>query len=170
VQLLAGDPSRGNVTLTEARSLNKASQESALGVTSDAARTRRNCACREPMRWLRCAMRARSWRRSREHRRGVRTWGQAAYAAALAAAGDAAEAERLAREARATLLASPRAKSVRLGEVDVLLAEVLDRNKPRRRGTDVARRSTGDVSARLRSGSRTDARRCGARGRVRRNQ
>ena len=54
-------------------------------------------------------------------------WGQAAYAAALAAAGDTVQAERLAREARTTLLSSPRAKSVRLGEIDVLFAEVLDR-------------------------------------------
>jgi hypothetical protein len=58
------------------------------------------------------------------------TWGQAAYAAALAATGDAVEAERLAREARATLLASPRAKSVRLGEIDVLFAEVLEHGAP----------------------------------------
>jgi serine/threonine-protein kinase len=63
------------------------------------------------------------------------TWGQAAYGAALAAAGDAAEGERLAREARATLLASPRAKSVRLGEIDALLAEILERKA----GTDEAR-------------------------------
>ena len=55
-------------------------------------------------------------------------WGEAAYAAAVAARGDMGESERLARAARASLLASPRANSVRLGEVDLLLADVLERN------------------------------------------
>ena len=54
-------------------------------------------------------------------------WCAAAYAAALAATGDIAEAERIGREARSKLLASPRAQSVRLGEVDLLLADVLER-------------------------------------------
>jgi serine/threonine-protein kinase len=55
------------------------------------------------------------------------SWCQAAYAAALAANGDTAEGARLGREARAKLLASPRASSVRLGEIDDLLADIRER-------------------------------------------
>jgi serine/threonine-protein kinase len=135
VQLLAGDHAAAVVTLTEARTLNKASKNPRHGVTtmllgltllrqqsSDALATLREA--REIMA-----------AQPSSNDIAYTTWGQAAYGAALAAAGDAAEGERLAREARATLLASPRAKSVRLGEIDALLAEILERKA----GTDEAR-------------------------------
>jgi len=52
----------------------------------------------------------------------------AAYGAALAATGSPAEGERMVRSARAGLLAGPRADSVRLGDIDLLLADVLAHN------------------------------------------
>ena len=128
VQLLAGDPTAAIVTLTEARSLNKASKNPRYGVTTmllGLAQLRlRGTDALATLRDAREIMAA----QPASNDVAYRTWGQAAYAAALAATGDATEAERLAREARATLLASPRAKSVRLGEIDVLLADVLDHN------------------------------------------
>jgi len=129
VQLLAGDYAAAAVTLTEARTLNKASKNPRHGVTTmllGLAQLRLQAA--DALATLRDAREIMAAQPS-SNDVAYTTWGQAAYAAALAAASDAAEAERLAREARATLLASPRAKSVRLGEVDLLLAEVLDRNK-----------------------------------------
>jgi serine/threonine-protein kinase len=53
-------------------------------------------------------------------------WADAAYGAALARAGKIAEGERIARAARTRLCASPRAGSVRLADVDRLLAGILD--------------------------------------------
>jgi len=129
VQLLAGDYAAAAVTLTEARALNKAAKNPRLGVTAMLlGLTQLRLQGTDALATLRDAREIMAAQTSSTDV-AYATWGQAAYAAALAAAGDAAEAERLAREARATLLASPRAKSVRLGEVDVLLAEVLDRNK-----------------------------------------
>jgi serine/threonine-protein kinase len=52
---------------------------------------------------------------------------QAAYGVALARAGDAAGGERLARSARDDLRAGKDAGSSRLGEIDLLLADLLDR-------------------------------------------
>ncbi|WP_395683708.1 protein kinase domain-containing protein [Dokdonella sp.] len=54
-------------------------------------------------------------------------WADAAWGAAIAAEGNQAEGERIAREARERLLASPRADSVRRGDIDLLLADVLAR-------------------------------------------
>lgn len=54
-------------------------------------------------------------------------WAQAAYGAALAANGDAAEGEHQAREARSAFLASKFAGNHLLAEIDRLLADVLDR-------------------------------------------
>ncbi len=130
VQLLAGDHAAAIVTLTEARSLNKASKNPRHGVTTlllGLAQLRLQAA--DALATLRDAREIMAAQPA-SNDLVYTTWGQAAYGAALAAAGDVAEGERLAREARATLLASPRAKSVRLGEIDVLLVEILDRNKP----------------------------------------
>jgi serine/threonine-protein kinase len=51
----------------------------------------------------------------------------AAWGAAIAAAGNNAAGERIIRDARSRLLASPRADSVRRGGIDLLLADVLAR-------------------------------------------
>jgi serine/threonine-protein kinase len=51
----------------------------------------------------------------------------AAWGAAIAAGGNNAEGERIIRDARSRLLASPRADSVRRGNIDLLLADVLAR-------------------------------------------
>ncbi len=51
---------------------------------------------------------------------------QAAFGAALAQSGDASEGERLAREARTNLLATPYAGSAKLADIDLLLASLLD--------------------------------------------
>jgi len=51
----------------------------------------------------------------------------AAWGAAIAAGGDSREGERIIRDARSRLLASPRADSVRRGTIDLLLADVLAR-------------------------------------------
>jgi eukaryotic-like serine/threonine-protein kinase len=54
-------------------------------------------------------------------------WAQAAYGAALAADGDIEEGERQARQARSALLASKFASDYRLAEIDLMLADVLER-------------------------------------------
>jgi len=126
-QLLAGDHAAALVTLTEARALNKASKNPRHGVTTMLlGLTQLRLHATDALATLREAREIMAAQPS-SNDIAYTAWGQAAYAAALAAAGDAVEAERLAREARATLLSSPRAKSVRLGEIDVLFAEVLDR-------------------------------------------
>jgi serine/threonine-protein kinase len=51
----------------------------------------------------------------------------AAWGAAIAAGGDNAQGERIIRDARSRLLASPRANSARRGNIDLLLADVLAR-------------------------------------------
>jgi serine/threonine-protein kinase len=51
----------------------------------------------------------------------------AAWGAAIAAEGNSAEGERIIRDARSRLLASPRADSARRGNIDLLLADVLAR-------------------------------------------
>jgi serine/threonine-protein kinase len=58
---------------------------------------------------------------------GYQACAQAAYGVALARSGDADAGEKLAREARAGLHAGKDAGSSRLGEVDLLLAELLQR-------------------------------------------
>jgi serine/threonine-protein kinase len=127
-QLLAGDHAAAITTLTEARALNKASKNPRHGVTTMLlGLVQLRLQQTDALATLREAREIMAAQPSSSDI-AYTTWGQAAYGAALAAAGDVAEGERLAREARATLLASPRAKSVRLGEVDVLLAEVLDRD------------------------------------------
>ena len=135
VQLLAGDHAAAIVSLTEARTLNKASKNPRYGITTlllglTQLRLRPN----DALATLRDAREIMAAQPS-SNDIAYTTWGQAAYAYALATAGDAAEGERLAREARATLLASPRAQSVRLGEIDVLLAQILERKS----GADEAR-------------------------------
>ena len=55
------------------------------------------------------------------------TLADAAWGAAIAAGGDRSEGERIIRDARSRLLASPRADSVRRGDIDLLLADVLAR-------------------------------------------
>jgi serine/threonine-protein kinase len=54
-------------------------------------------------------------------------WAQAAYGAALAAEGNIEEGERQARQARSSLLASKFASDYRLAEIDLKLADVLER-------------------------------------------
>jgi serine/threonine-protein kinase len=135
VQLLAGDHAAAIVTLSEARTLNKASKNPRYGVSMMLlGLTQMRLQATDALATLREAREIMAAQPS-SNDIAYTTWGQAAYGAALAGAGDVAEGERLAREARATLLASPRAKSVRLGEIDVLLAEILERKS----GADEAR-------------------------------
>jgi hypothetical protein len=135
MQLLAGDYAAAIVTLSEARTLNKASKNPRYGITTLLlGLTQLRMRPDDALATLRDAREIMAAQPS-SNDIAYRTWGQAAYGYALAATGDAAEGERLAREARATLLASPRAQSVRLGEIDVLLAEILERKS----GADEAR-------------------------------
>jgi tRNA A-37 threonylcarbamoyl transferase component Bud32 len=127
-QYLAGDLEAAVATLTEAHTLNEAAKNPRRSATATLLglaqlRTGRP----EALATLRDA------RDSMTAQKGnndplIAMWCQAAYAAALAAGGDLVQGEQLAREARATLLAGPNSKSVRLGEIDDLLADVLDRN------------------------------------------
>ncbi|HSE13863.1 MAG TPA: tetratricopeptide repeat protein, partial [Rudaea sp.] len=139
-QLLAGDYAAASSTLAEARKLNDAAKNPRRGVTAmllGLAQLRLSSA--DALATLRDARETMTAQNSASDV-AYTCWGQAAYAAALAASGAAAEGERLAREARANLLASPRAGSVRLGEVDLLLAEVLDRSgRDGKPGADEAR-------------------------------
>ena len=127
--MLAGDYAGAISALSEARTLNDASKNPRRAQTSmllglAQLRTGRPEAL-ATLRESREAMQAMASRQSSDI--AFTTWGQAAYGAALAGGGDLAQGERLAREARAQLLASPRAQSVRLGEIDALLADVLER-------------------------------------------
>lgn len=58
---------------------------------------------------------------------GYVAWAQAAYGAALARSGDPVGGEKLARAARADLLAGKDAGSSRVGDIDLLLADLLGR-------------------------------------------
>jgi serine/threonine-protein kinase len=86
------------------------------------------------------------------------SWALAAYGAAVAAGGDVAEGERLARKARDDLKASTRATSVRLGDIDQLLADVLDQaarhdeaRTIRQEGVEAYRRVLGEAHPRTRA-------------------
>jgi tetratricopeptide (TPR) repeat protein len=128
VQLLAGDDAAAILTLGEARTLNDAAKNPRRAMTAmllGVAQLRSGNA--EALTTLHEAGAAMAAQSSSNDPAFV-AWGEAAYAAALAAHGDVVEGERRARAARASLLASPRANSVRLGEVDLLLGDVLERN------------------------------------------
>ena len=128
-QMLAGDYAGAITTLTEARALNDASKNPRRAQTSMLLGVLQlrtgNADALATLRDAREAMQALASKQSSDI--AFTTWAQAAYGAKLAITGDIAQGERLAREARAQLLASPRAQSVRLGEIDALLADILER-------------------------------------------
>ena len=127
-QLLSGDYEAAVATLTQARTLNDAAKNPRRGQTAmllgvAQLRTQRPDAAAT----LRAALDTMAANKSATDIAYL-AWGQAAYAAAIAAK-DPVEGERLAREARTNFLASPRANSVRLGDVDMLLADILERRE-----------------------------------------
>ena len=126
-QLLAGNYDDAIATLSEARTLGEAAKNPRRGITMlllGVAQLRAQRA--EALATLREARESMAAQKSATDM-VYTTWGDSAYGAALAASGDAVEGERMARSARDTLLASPRANSVRLGEVDGMLADILER-------------------------------------------
>ena len=126
VQLLAGDTEGAIASLKEARTLNDAAKNPRRALTATmlgiAQLRGGHTEALATLHDARAEMAAQKFSDM-----AFVTWGQAAYGAALAAHGELAEGERLAREARANLLASASAQSVRLGDIDLLLAEVLER-------------------------------------------
>ena len=126
VQLLAGDSEGAIANLTEARKLNDAAKNPRRALTATmlgiaqlrGGRTEALATLRD----ARAEMAAQKFSDI-----AYVAWGQAAYGAAVAAHDELAEGERMVREARTNLLASASAQSVRLGDIDLLLAEVLDR-------------------------------------------
>ncbi|HET6546721.1 MAG TPA: hypothetical protein VFG55_08260, partial [Rhodanobacteraceae bacterium] len=126
VQFLAGDYDSAITSLTEAQGILKAAKSSAAGTNEmllGQAQLHRHSA--EALATLRDA-RARL---AAVHGAGPKfiALTDAAYGAALAARGDIAEGERIARAARASVLAGASAGSVRLADIDRLLAGILDR-------------------------------------------
>ena len=84
-------------------------------------------------------------------------WADAAYGAVLAARGEQVEGEKLARAARANLTGSGEAGSVRMAEVDRLLAGIIERGAPdeartlREEALATCRRVYGDAHPRTRA-------------------
>jgi serine/threonine-protein kinase len=127
-QFVSGDYRAATATLTESRRINDATRNPRRAITAmllGIAQMRQQLTAEalETLRDARATMAAQTPASDVIYS----SWCQAAYAAALAANGDTAEGARLGREARAKLLASPRASSVRLGEIDDLLADIRER-------------------------------------------
>jgi serine/threonine-protein kinase len=84
-------------------------------------------------------------------------WADAAYGAVLAARGEQGEGEKLARAARASLTGSSEAGSVRMAEVDRLLAGIIEHGAPdearalREEALATCRRVYGDAHPRTRA-------------------
>lgn len=126
-QLLVGDDAGALATLTEARTLNDAAKNPRRGITTmllGIAQLHQHQA--EAAQTLAAAREAMAAQKSTVDAVFV-LWADAAWGAALAAGGDVAAGERLTREARTNFLASPRAGSVRLAEIDTLLADIVER-------------------------------------------
>ena len=126
IQFLAGHDAAAIASLGEARAILAAAKSSALGTTELVlGRVELRAHSGDALATLRDARERLAAAHAQEPK--YIALADAAYGAALAAGGDVAAGERFARAARASLLAGPDAGSVRLADVDGLLAGILER-------------------------------------------